>query len=127
MDRAKFLETLRAGAVKLVPFTPPGFPEPVYLKAPTMADVKEQILRAEVLGDTAKERIANDPLYLERSLARILRNADGSLMFDAEDNAQLAELKAVLDLAPHNTSRLIHEAHDALSEPAKSEETPKGN
>lgn len=99
----------------------------MYLQAMTMADVKAQILRADASGATARERIQNDEFYIERSLARILRQEDGSLMFNEDDAAQLVELREVLNSCPANTSRLIHDAHDALNESSNAEVTPKGN
>ena len=126
MDRAKFLASMKSGAVKLTSFTPPGFAEPIYLKPMTMADIKAQLVRDDEAPDV-RDRLRKDQYYIERSLARIMRNEKGELLFDESDDGQMAALKEVLDEGPHNTSRLIHEAQDKLQNPDKEEADPKGN
>ncbi len=126
MDRAKFEATLKAGAVKLVAYTPPGFSEPIYLKPLTMADIKAQLTKPDEPA-AIRERLTKDPFYIERSLARMIRNKDGALIYDEKDDAQMAGLRAVLDDSPHNLSSLIQKAQDGLMEPAKGEVDTAGN
>jgi len=126
MDRAKFLLGLKRSAVRLTAFTPPGFTEPIYLRPLSMADIKAVITKPDEPKEV-RDRLTNDPLYIERGIARIVRGADGNLLFDEKDNAQMDELKSVMDNNSHNVSRLIHEAHEALQLPDKSEADPKGN
>lgn len=126
MDRAKFLAGLKGNAVKLFPFTPPGFSEPIYLKPLTLADVKAQLAKPDEPKEI-KERLANDPFYIERGIARLVRDANGVLLFDEKDDVQMAELKTLLDQNGPEVSRKIQEAHDDLQEPTKAEVDPKGN
>lgn len=126
MDRAKFEATLKAGAVKLVAYTPPGFAEPIYLKPLTMADIKAQLLKPDEPKEV-RERILKDEFYIERSLARIIRDETGALIYDEKDDAQMSGLRAVLNDSPHNLSNLIIGAQDGLMQPTKDEVGPTGN
>jgi hypothetical protein len=125
MDRAKFLARIHGAAVKLTPFTVPGWDEPVYLRPNTMADIKEQLLRGDEPAEIGA-RLKADPFYIERSVARLVRDEKGALLFDPADDAQMAELKAALDASPPGISRQIQDAQSSLNEPAK-EVDPKGN
>lgn len=126
MDRAKFLAGLKGSAVKLSPFTLPGFSEPVYLKPLTMADIKAELTKPDEPKEV-RERIQKDQFYIERSIARLVRDEKGALLFDEKDDAQMSELRGVLDANAHTVSSLIHAAHDKLNGADKSEVDPKGN
>lgn len=125
MDRAKFIARLQGAAVKLTPFTVPGWDEPVYLRPTTMADVKEQLMRPNQSEDVG-ERIKADRFYIERTIARIVRDEKGDLLFDPADDAQMEELRGALDMSPPGISRKIQDAQTALNTPSK-EVDEKGN
>lgn len=126
MDRAKFMARLQGAAVKLTPFTPAGWDEPIYLRPMSMADIKDQLQRPESEGSVG-DRLKADPYYIERQLARVVRGKDGALLFDPADDAQMAELKTVLDASPPEVSRQIQDEQGRLNGPAKSEADDKGN
>lgn len=127
MDRAAFLARLRGAAVKLTPYTIPGWDEPVYLRPMSMADVKEQLARGDT-PDSMADRLKADPFVLERRLARVLLNEKGERIFDPADDEQMTELRAVLDGSTPDIVRQIHDAHDALQEPSpKDGVDAKGN
>lgn len=126
MDRAKFLAGLKGTAVKLVPFTIPGFTEPIYLKPVTMAEIKAELTKPDEPKEV-KDRLAKDQYYIERSIARVVRDEKGELLFDEKDDAQMAQLKAVLDENGPEVNRSIQEAREALQKPGKDEVDPAGN
>lgn len=128
MDRAKFLEKLRASSVQLVPFTIEGWEEPIYLKPQTMADIREILAESNgAESKTVAETLAKDPYYIERGIAKIIRDKDGNRLFDFKDDVQMVELRGVLDSNRAIVSRQIQDAYNALNEPTKVEVDPKGN
>ena len=128
MDRAKFLEKLRASSVELVPFTPDGWDEPIYLKPQTMADVREILLESNGSeSKTVADMLAKDPYYIERGMAKLIRDKDGNRLFDFKDDKQMEDLRVVLDTNRTSVNRQIQDAYNKLNEPTHSEVDPKGN
>lgn len=126
MNRAQFLAGLKGTAVKLTPFTIPGFTEPIYLKPVTMAEIKAELTKPDEPKEV-RERLAKDAYYIERSIARVVRDEKGELLFDEKDDAQMAQLKEVLDENGPEVNRAIQEAREALQKPGKDEVDPAGN
>lgn len=125
MDRTKFLEGLKGVAVKLRPVKIPGFVEPVYVKPFTMADIKAQLAKDEPAE--IKDRLAKDQYYIERAIARIVRDEKGALLFDESNDAQMAELRVALDDSSPSVNTILTDAQHETLKPDKSEVDPKGN
>jgi hypothetical protein len=127
MDRAKFLAQLRANKTKLVPLVIDGWKEPVYLRPQTVGDIKAEILAAPGEAADARGRLIKDPLYLARSIAKIVRDEKGELLFDPDDNAQVQTLMDALAETGPAISRQVHEAYNRINAPVEAEVTPTGN
>ena len=131
MDKSKFLANLRASAVPLKPLQIPGWDGLVYIRAQTLGKIREILEERDSAAptetDDSRTAFQKDPLYLARSIAKIVRDEDGALIFDAKSDAEMTELMAVLADAAPEVSRAIHDAHNEVNSPAKTEVGPEGN
>lgn len=128
MDRVKFLERLRASAVKLTPLTLEGWDEPVYLKPQTMADIRETLIDADgAENESLAQRLVKEPYFIERGIARRLHDKDGNRLFDINDTAQMEELRTVLDNNGPAISKQIQDGYNSLIMPSKDEADVEGN
>lgn len=126
MNREKFLAKATESAVKLTAVPIPGWDEPVYIRPMTIAEVKETILRPDQ-PDDARSRLAADPYMVERTIARVARDEHGALIFDADDDSQMEELRDAIQLTPPGLiSGRLQQAQAALNVPDK-EVDAKGN
>ncbi len=128
MDRAQFLRNLRSSKVPVTATRIDGWDGPIYLRAQTVGEVRESLLRHEDEESLdPRERIAKDPYFIARGIARLVRDESGALLFDPDDDGQMLELMTALaDTAPA-VSKRIHDAYNALNEPTTAEVTTQGN
>ena len=131
MDKTQFLQNLRNSRVTLHPLQVEGWEGVIYLRTQTLEDVRDILAHSGDQGDEGgeapSELIKKDPLYFARTVARMVRDETGALLFDARDDEQMAELMGALkDTAP-TVSKQINEAYKALNSPIAPEVTPEGN
>jgi len=126
MDRSQFLKNLRASRVKLHPVQLEGWEGLVYLRPQTLGEIRDTLLKG-VVEETATKQINKDPLYIARSVARLVRDETGALLFDADDDKDMGELMEVLADTGPGISRELNAAYNALNEPNSEEATPEGN
>lgn len=128
MNKEQFIESLRAAQEQLTPYQIPGWPAPVYLRRTTVKEAREtmkdpRLANASSMADLLKA----DEYYFERSVARVIRSADGQLLFDANSEAEMAELRAVLDGVGADLIGQLQKAQAALNKPTLAEAEPSGN
>jgi len=129
VNREQFLKNLRASKVQIHPLQLEGWSGLVYLRPQTLGEIRDSLMRADTddLEGDARSKIKTDSLFLARSIARLVRDEAGELLFDADNDAEMGELMAGLaDTAP-GISRQLNDAWNALNEPTKAEVTPEGN
>lgn len=126
-SREQFLSNLRDSRVKVHKVPIDGWPTPVYLCQQTMGDVRSSMMQVGEDATDARQKIRDDPLFLARSLARLVRDENGDLLFDSSNDAQMAELMEVLKDAPPTISKQITDAYNAINAPTSLEVTTEGN
>jgi hypothetical protein len=125
MDRAAFLKNLKASRVKLTPLQIDGWDGLVYLRPQTLGEIRDLLVKAPADADKAPTK--RDPLFIARSIAQVVRDEAGALLFDPENDAEVKDLMdALADTGPA-VSRQINAAWNALNEPSTVEVTPEGN
>jgi len=125
MNREQFLKNLRASKVPLHPLQVDGWEGTIYLRPTTIGEVRDILLER---GDRKEgdPPPPPDPLYIARTLAGIVRDEEGNLLFDPKNDTQVAELmEALADAAP-SISRQINQAYDKLNSPSPAEVSPEG-
>lgn len=128
MNREQFLRNLRQSRAKLVPVQIDGWEHPIFVRQQTVGEIKEILIeRGEGQQPDAKSSLKDDPLYLARSIARIVRDQKGELLFDAKDDAQMRQLADTLDETAPDVSRRIHDEWNKLNAPTAEEVNAKGN
>jgi len=129
MDRNQFLKNLRASKVKLRSVQVPGWDGLVYLRPQTLGEIRDALMKATPEDATADARsqMNRDPLYLARSIARLVRDEAGELLFDPDNDGQMGELMADLADTGPAISKLLNEVYNELNEPSRVEVTPEGN
>ncbi len=126
MNRTQFLTNLKASKVKLVPLQVEGWDGLVYLRPQTVGEVRDMLLAPDE-EKTPKEALTKDPLFLARSIAKIVRDEEGVLLFDPSNDDDMKLLMETLAEAGPSISRQINKAYNALNAPTKEEATPEGN
>ena len=126
MDRSQFLANLRASRVKLHPVQLEGWEGVVYLRPQTLGEIRDTLLKG-IEEDTVSKQINKDPLYIARSVARLVRDETGALLFNADDDKDMVELMEVLADTGPGISRELNAAYNTLNEPNSVEATPEGN
>lgn len=130
MNRQQFLKNLRNSKVKLHPVPIDGWDAPIYLRPQTMGEIRDALMKPEEAPETITDvrgRLGKDPLFLARSLAKLVRDERGELLFDPADEEQMQELMRTMADAGPSISKKINEAYAALNSPNTEEVTPEGN
>jgi len=129
MDRSQFLRNLRASKVKLHPVQIDGWEGLVYLRPQTLGEIRDVLMKVDGEGESEdlKKSIGTDPLYLARGIARLVRDEEGVLLFDADDNVQMVELMRELEGTAPEISRRLNLEFNAINAPSTAEVTPSGN
>lgn len=127
MDKARFYANLRASKVPLHPLRIDGWDGVIYLRAQTVGEINAYLLKGAQGQPETQPQPGADPYFIARSLARIVRGEDGALLFDADDDAQMAELMAELAETAPAISKQINDAYKALTAPTSAEVGPEGN
>ena len=119
-NRAALLAALEAAQPELVEIRVEGLSSPVYMRRLTMADSRT-LPRAD---DAADLPIARQNAL---TLVRVLRDEDGELLFDAKDEAQVAELEGYLEQLDTRTYGRLIDAYRNLETPTAAEADDAGN
>ena len=98
----------------------------VYLRPQTLGEIRDTLLKG-IEEDTVSKQINKDPLYIARSIARLVRDEAGALLFNADDDKDMGELMGVLADTGPGISKELNAAYNALNEPNLEEATPEGN
>lgn len=115
--RAQILAALQAKAVPLVPVKIDGLPT-FYTRGLTVGQARAAIVAPKEersLADIMRE----DPLFLDRRIAAIILDENGNPVFDAKDDAQMGELRKVMELVPPEVSGQITRAAQRENEPTE--------
>ena len=126
MNRQQFLRNLTASKVKLFPLQIKGWEGLVYLRPQTMGEIRDDLVKEPESG-TVRERLQKDPLFLARGIARVVREENGDLLFDPNDDTQMLELMAALSDTAPDIAKQVNEAYSKLSTATTEEVTPAGN
>lgn len=121
MDRDGFLAAARAAAPELRQARLSGFPEPVWIRRMTVAEARRLAADAAAEGEDAA------PNGDARVIATMVRNGDGELLFERDDQAQMTELQATIDAMDARVVTELLNAVNALAEPGPGEVDDAGN
>jgi len=127
MDRATFLRNLRASKVALHPLQIPGWEGVIYLRPQTLGEIRDVLMRAPLDDEDPKAQVKRDDLFIARSIARLVRDEAGDLLFSADNDAEMRDLMAALADTGPAISKAINAAYNELNEPSTVEVTPEGN
>lgn len=125
--RNDFLRNMRKSQVKLHPLQLEDWDIVVYLRPQTLGEVRDLLLKEGDKEETLKDEVNNDPLFLARNIARIVRNETGELLFNDSDDEQMQELMLVLENTAPSVSRQINKAYRGINEPNSLEADAQGN
>ncbi len=89
-SRTAFIDALQAATPPLRRVEIRGFPHPVWLRRMTVGE-------ARALVAAAKAQAGDDPFANARTVASLVRDDTGALLFDRHDDAQLKALQAALE------------------------------
>jgi hypothetical protein len=124
--RSDFLRNLRKTQVKLHPVQLDGWDMVVYLRPQTLGEIRDILMKADP-DDALKKETQEDPLFIARNVARLVRDENGVLLFNEDDAAQMKELMGELESSAPIITRQLNQAYTKLNEPSPLEVTPKGN
>lgn len=119
--RDQFVAGLQKLAVPLVPVEIEGLPT-FYTRGLTVKQTRQQLAAPEEQG-TLQERVARDPHYLDRRVARVVLDENGSPLFDEHSDEDMRQLRAVLEVVPPDIQHKILTAAQKQDEPTAEEAT----
>jgi hypothetical protein len=117
--RDELISGLKKKAVPLVPVNIEGLPT-FYTRGLTVGQTRAAISAPEEQG-TIQERMARDAFYLDRRIARVILDENGAPVFDSKSDADMQELRAVMEQVPPDLHQKIVTAADAVNAPGGDE------
>lgn len=123
--RSDFLRNLKKAQVKLHPVQLEGWDMVVYLRPQTLGEIRDILMKAE--PDDSLKAETKDALFLARNVARMVRDGNGVLLFNEDDEAQMKELMGELEGIAPTVTRQLNAAYQKLNEPTPLEVDPQGN
>lgn len=128
MDKQQFLRNLKKSKVSLHPIQIDGWDGTLYMRQPTLGEIRDTLLQGG--GDDEGEKkdpMRTDPLFIARSIAKIIRDEKGVLLFDEHDDVEMKTLMDALAETAPAVSKSINEAYNRLNEPTSGQVDSSGN